>query len=150
MNFGYYKINNYTLYIEADGDYITKIELCNESKNENTSTTITNLKDQLDLYFAGKIKEFNINYKVNYLSWRQELYKHIKSIPYGEQKEIKALLPLMGLSKGVGAIARAINDNPLIIIIPCHRVNSIVRRLKAHSYPKEFRQFLLSVEQNNL
>lgn len=142
MYYSYYEVDKFTLYIEANDDAITCIKVVDSIGDENTCSVIESLKKELDLYFDGKLTEFTINYKINYLEWRQKLYKHIQDIKYGEQLKIKELLPLMNLDSGVRAVAKAMNNNPLIIVIPCHRVNSVIRKLKAHSYSNEFQTFL--------
>ncbi len=149
MYYGYYSINDYHLYIEANDVAITKVRITDKVQDEKLNDIIIELKSQFDLYFNNQIQNIDINYEINYLEWRKKLYKHIISVEYGQTVQIKSLLKLMNLQKGVRAIAKAMNDNPLLIIIPCHRINSPVRKLKAHSYDDQFRQLLLKVEQQN-
>ncbi len=86
MYFDYFKIEGYTLLIEANESAITKVKLVNEAGAIKTCALIEEFKVQLKLYFEGKLKEFNIKYKINYLSWRKKLYNYIQQIKYGESE----------------------------------------------------------------
>lgn len=146
MNYSYYKIKDYIIYIEANDNAITKVTLCDEDKQSNSNEIINHFMKELDLYFDKQLKTFNTPFEIKSLPWRKKLYQKICEIPYGQQIQLKELVSLMGLIKGSRAVARAMNENKLIIIVPCHRVNSVVRTFKAHSYSKEFRQFLIEIE----
>lgn len=146
MNYSYYKIKEYIIYIEANDNAITKVKLVDNYEQSNNNNIIDTFILELDEYFNGTLKTFNSPIEINYLQWRKKLYQKVKDIQYGAQIQLKNLVEMMGLTKGNRAVARALNDNPLIIIIPCHRVNSVVRTFKAHSYSKEFRNFLLEIE----
>ncbi len=146
MNCGYYEINNTVLYIESHDNYITRVKVVEEVNSENLCDEIIKFKLQLDEYFSGKRKTFEINYKLEQLPFRTKLYQYISKIKYGESDNIKNILKYMNLQKGVSVITRAMYDNPLVLIIPCHRINNHLRRLVAYSYSKEFREYLLVLE----
>lgn len=142
----YYKISEYIILIEATENAITTVKLVEKVDTIKRSDIIEKFKLELDLYFKGKLKFFTVPYIFNYLEWRQKLYLYIKEIKYGTEVPIKSLLTKMGLKKGIRAISSATRDNNLIIIIPCHRVKSTIRKLNAHCYNNEFRNFLLKIE----
>ncbi len=145
-NYDYYSIKEFIIYVEAINDEITKVKCVSKIMDANPSDTTEQCKAQLDEYFTGKRQSFDIKYKLDALPFRSKLYSLIQAIEYGKTTGAKQLLEQMGLNKGVSVILRATFDNPLQIIIPCHRVINPLRRVRAYNYDKNFREFLLSVE----
>ncbi len=145
-NFSYYTINHYCLYIEAYNNIIVRVSIADDSKLDNSCCEIEKFKVQLDEYFSGERKIFDVNFTIEALPFRQRLYNCINRIEYGNVVQAKTLMTDLGLKKGVNVILRATFANPLLIIIPCHRVVNPIRRISAYSYPKSFRDFLLMLE----
>lgn len=77
---------------------------------------------QLDEYFKGERKEFDIPIKVKAKEFQNKALEEIKNIGYGETctyGDIAVKLGNKTYSRGVGATCRG---NTIAIIIPCHRV----------------------------
>lgn len=145
-NYGYYKIEDFVLYIESIDNKITLVKVVDECLEENLSDMIIKFKVELDEYFARKRNSFSVEYCLDQLPFRKRLYMLITDIEYGSKSSVNSLLEAIGLSKGRSVIIRALYDNPLLLIVPCHRVINPLRRLQAHKYSKAFKEFLLEVE----
>ncbi len=148
-NYDYYTINKYIIYIEAINNEISLVKCVSSKGNSNSCTVIEEFIKQLDEYFNKRRTSFDIAYKLDALPFREKLYRYIQNIEYGKTVGAKKLLAKMGLEKGVSVILRATFDNPLLLIIPCHRVVNPLRRIRAYSYENDFREFLLFVEKES-
>lgn len=89
-----------------------------KEKNEIIDRTVK----QLDEYFKGERKDFDIPIRVKAKEFQERALKEIKNIGYGERctyGDIALRLGKKTYSRGVGATCRG---NTIVIIIPCHRV----------------------------
>jgi len=77
---------------------------------------------QLDEYFAGKRRTFNITLAPQGTDFQQQVWQHLRTIPYGETCSYGAIATKLGNSNASRAIGAANGANPLPIIVPCHRV----------------------------
>ena len=91
-----------------------KLELI---KNSNT-----NLKIQLEEYFAKERTEFDIKYELFTTNFRIKTLEEVCKIRYGFTKSYTDIAKNIGNSKAVRAVGSANATNTLPIIIPCHRV----------------------------
>jgi len=77
---------------------------------------------QLREYFAGRRKTFDLALSPNGTDFQQEVWRELRSIPYGETVSYMQLAKRIGRPKAVRAVGAANGANPIPIIIPCHRV----------------------------
>lgn len=92
---------------------------------EGTNDIIVKCKNQLKEYFEGKRQEFDLPFDINGSNFQLTIWNLLKKIPYGKTKTYKDLAKEYGDVKAIRAIANANGDNPIGIIIPCHRVVGI-------------------------
>ena len=90
-------------------------------KTETTSV-LEETKRQLDEYFAGKRKAFDIQLRLAGTDFQHEVWNALLDIPYGATKSYKDIAQCIGKPKAVRAVAGAIGANGISILIPCHRV----------------------------
>lgn len=77
---------------------------------------------QLDAYFAGTLKEFDLPLKPNGTEFQLAVLEELQKIPYGTTTSYGDIASRIGRPKAVRAVGAANGRNPLPIIIPCHRV----------------------------
>ncbi len=77
---------------------------------------------QLDEYFSGKRKDFDIQLSVEGTEFGKTVWNALQQIPYGETRSYVDIAQAIGKPKACRAIGQANKRNPLPIIIPCHRV----------------------------
>lgn len=92
-----------------------------EDKSEK-STALTETCRQLTEYFAGTRKVFRLPLRLNGTPFQHLTWLGLQQIPYGETLSYADLAKLTGRPKAVRAIGNANHHNPLMLIIPCHRV----------------------------
>lgn len=77
---------------------------------------------QLDEYFAGKRKKFDIPLFTFGTDFQKKSWNALKTIPYGTTWSYKQEAEKIGNPKAVRAVGSANGKNRIGIIIPCHRV----------------------------
>jgi AraC family transcriptional regulator, regulatory protein of adaptative response / methylated-DNA-[protein]-cysteine methyltransferase len=80
------------------------------------------LEEELAAYFAGTLREFSTPLKPAGTEFQSAVWQVLKSIPYGETRSYGEQARMLGAPAAVRAVARANGDNPLAIVVPCHRV----------------------------
>ncbi len=77
---------------------------------------------QLEEYFAGQRQEFTLALKPKGTEFQQKVWQELSLIPYGTTISYQEVANRLGNPKSIRAAARANGQNPIAIIIPCHRV----------------------------
>jgi len=111
--------------IESDGDAITgiKTEDNADPTGKNEKTTLTDITAiQLEEYFAGKRKIFDVPLNPQGTDFQCSVWKALQKVPYGKTRTYKQIAQAIGNPKACRAVGLANNKNPIWIIIPCHRV----------------------------
>jgi len=80
------------------------------------------MEEELAAYFAGELRDFATPLQPAGTDFQQRVWQVLKSIPYGETKSYGDQARLLGAPTAVRAVARANGDNPIAIVVPCHRV----------------------------
>lgn len=113
-------------------------------QKENSILTHTIL--QLDEYFRGQRKTFDIPLAPNGTDFQKSAWQALEKIPYGETRSYKEEAILAGNPKAVRAIGGANNKNPIVIIVPCHRVIGADGSLVGYGWGMERKVWLLEHE----
>lgn len=128
---------------------IYKIELVEEvnSINEKTSQTDKVIKE-INQYLSKYRKEFSIYdlVRLEGTRFQKEVWHELQNIPYGETKSYKEIAKNIGNENAVRAVASAIGKNPLMIIIPCHRVIGSDGKMRGYAYGINLKKYLLDLE----
>lgn len=106
-------------------------------------------KEQLDLYFAGKLKEFTLPINVAGTDFQTRVWQATSAIPYGEVRTYKQIAQAAKSPKAYRAVGTAVGSNPVPIICPCHRVVGS-NGIGGFAYPIERKKQLLQLEQENI
>ena len=115
------------------------------SKTETTSV-LEETKRQLDEYFAGKRKAFDIQLCLVGTDFQHKVWNALRSIPYGSTKSYKDIAQCIGKPKAVRAVAGAVGANAISILIPCHRVIGSNHSLTGYAGGLEAKRGLLGME----
>ena len=103
-------------------------------------------KQQLDEYFAGKRKTFDLPLAPKGTPFQQRDWKVLQKIPYGETWSYKDVAIEVGSPRGFRAVGLANNRNPIAIIIPCHRVIGANGKLVGYGGGLDIKMKLLDLE----
>lgn len=128
---------------------IYKIELVEKvnSINEKTSQTDKVIKE-INQYLSKYRKEFSIYdlVRLEGTRFQKEVWHELQNIPYGETRSYKEIAKNIGNENAVRAVASAIGKNPLMIIIPCHRVIGSDGKMHGYAYGINLKKYLLDLE----
>ena len=103
-------------------------------------------KKQLDEYFLGKRTIFNIKINPKGTDFQKLVWSELQNIPYGETKSYSEIATVAGNKNAQRAVGNACNKNPIMIIIPCHRVVSKSNNIGGYAYGRSIKQKLLNIE----
>lgn len=130
----------------------TKEDIEEMAKNsiQKETSLIKNTKQQLDEYFAGKRKKFDIPIKLDGTDFQIKVWKELLKIPYGETCSYLDIAKCIGNPKASRAVGMANNKNKIIIIVPCHRVIGSNKKLVGYACGLDVKEKLLELEREYL
>ena len=130
----------------------TKEDIEEMAKNsiQKETSLIKNTKQQLDEYFAGKRKKFDIPIKLDGTDFQIKVWKELLKIPYGETCSYLDIAKCIGNPKASRAVGMANNKNKIIIIVPCHRVIGSNKKLVGYACGLDVKEKLLELERGNV
>jgi len=97
-------------------------KLLNAEYIEKDDAILQLTREQLDEYFEGKRKEFDIPLLMLGTEFQKSVWNGLVKIPYGKTISYLELAKNIGNIKAVRAVANANGANSIAIIVPCHRV----------------------------
>ena len=143
---------------EEDG-FITELSLLESAKPPESGKPCPPLSDsgpetelskrtqeQLAQYFAGKRKAFELPVFYRGTPFRQRVWDALCTIPYGQTRSYQDIAKLIGSPKAVRAVGQANHDNPLLILVPCHRVIRKNGDIHGYACGDSVKEFLLKLE----
>jgi methylated-DNA-[protein]-cysteine S-methyltransferase len=93
---------------------------------------------QLDEYYAGKRKDFDLPIDfVTGTEFQKRIWKLMLEIPYGETRTYGWMAAKAGSPKGSRAAGQACHNNPIPLIVPCHRVIAKDGAMTGYGGPSE-------------
>ena len=120
-----------------------------EEDKEQQNALLTVACRQLTEYFAGKRKVFDLPIRLNGTPFQQIVWKGLQQIPYGETLSYADLAHQIGRHKAARAVGNANHHNPLMIIIPCHRVVASNGKMGGYAGGIARKAWLLEKEKGN-
>ena len=120
-----------------------------EEDKEQQNALLTVACRQLTEYFAGKRKVFDLPIRLNGTPFQQIVWKGLQQIPYGETLSYADLARQIGRHKAARAVGNANHHNPLMIIIPCHRIVASNGKMGGYAGGIARKAWLLEKEKGN-
>jgi methylated-DNA-[protein]-cysteine S-methyltransferase len=117
-----------------------------EDWREGSHPLIDAAHAQLDEYFAGTRREFDLPLAPRGTGFQRTVWETLDTIPYGETISYAQLAIRVGNAKAMRAVGAANGRNPLPIVRPCHRVIGADGSLTGFGGGLPTKQFLLELE----
>jgi AraC family transcriptional regulator of adaptative response/methylated-DNA-[protein]-cysteine methyltransferase len=111
-----------------------------------TNGHLEKLKDELDCYFGGSLKDFSVPLVYPGTPFQRRVWGQLLKIPYGATRSYEQIAQAVGDKKAVRAVGRANGLNRIAIVIPCHRVVNKSGALGGYGGGLRRKQFLLELE----
>ena len=103
--------------------------------------------DQLSEYFAGKRTKFDLSLDLKGTDFQLSVWRALLKIPYGETRTYGEIAKSLGKPGAARAVGMANHDNPVAVVVPCHRVVGHDGSLTGYAGGLHLKQALLSLEQ---
>lgn len=101
---------------------------------------------QIGEYLAGGRKSFDFPYTLRGTPFQQRVWRALCDIPYGETRSYKQIAEAVGSPKACRAVGMANHRNPMMIVVPCHRVVGASGKLIGYAGGLEMKSALLALE----
>ncbi|MFV0419566.1 MAG: methylated-DNA--[protein]-cysteine S-methyltransferase [Dysgonomonas sp.] len=134
--------------IKESNGYISSVRFVDEQTEakQDTSPLLEEAIKQLEEYFSGKRKNFELPLKQAGTIFQQKAWDYLNSIPYGETVSYKDEAIAIGSPKACRAVGSANGRNNLAIVVPCHRVVNEGKGLGGYAYGLDIKRHLLELE----
>lgn len=140
------------LCIGEENGKITDIHLQREEdrnlviQDEQHSAILHEACTQLGEYFEGKRMQFDLPLGYAGTAFQQCVWRELQKIPYGETRSYEDIAIAVGNPKAQRAIGQANNRNPIMIVVPCHRVIHKSGDISGYACGIEAKRYLLELE----
>ena len=139
------------LKITAEDDFITELSLTKENFIPETKSTCKLLGktcEQLTEYFCRKRKFFDLPLKLNGTDFQKQVWGELLKIPYGKTCSYHDIAIAVKNPKAYRAVGQANNKNPILILVPCHRVINKDGTFGGFALGNDIKKKLLDLEKN--
>lgn len=107
---------------------------------------LAELEAQLAAYFRGTLKTFDLALEPSGTAFQREVWSTLQTIPYGATCSYRDVARKIGRPEAVRAVGAANGQNPIPIVIPCHRVIGANGSLTGFGGGIEMKRWLLAHE----
>ena len=138
------------LTLTADENELTEVCFGAKETKENRNSVTELAAKQIEEYFDGKRKLFDVPYKLCGTEFQIKVWEQLKSIPYGKTAAYSDIAKAIGKDSASRAVGMANNKNKLPIIIPCHRVIGKNGSLVGYAGGLDVKEKLLKLEKEHI
>lgn len=135
-------------FIEEDGALLAISLQPSEEGTRQETPLIKKAHQQITEYLKGERKEFDLPLRMKGTDFQIRVWNALLDIPYGETRSYKQIAKAIHNPKGMRAVGMANNRNPLLIVVPCHRVIGANGSLVGYGEGLEMKEFLLRLEKS--
>lgn len=134
--------------VKSNGSAITDIFL-GECASENSDTLTQKAVNELKRYFGGTLTEFTFPIELSGTDFQKRVWKILTEIPYGKTFSYGDVAKRLGGKRYSRAVGGAVNKNPVLIAVPCHRVIGTDGSLTGFACGISVKKYLLALEKEN-
>ncbi len=140
-----------TLWILEENGSIAKLllgKVCPFTQAQKKQTPLLKkAEQQLKEYFVGERKYFDLPLSLYGTPFQRDVWHALCQIPYGETRSYQQIAREVGNPKAYRAVGMANNRNPVMILVPCHRVIGKDGSLTGYRAGLSVKHYLLKLEQ---
>lgn len=140
--------------VQGDGEFVTGLYMPQhkhwrgvDSGWRQSDAPFGAIREQLDEYFAGARRRFDLPLKLNGTPFQQRVWRELEQIPFGSTITYAQLAQRVGKPTATRAVGHANGRNPVSIIVPCHRVIGADGKLTGYGGGMDKKKWLLAWEQ---
>lgn len=142
----YYSSPVGTLTITEEDGFITGIRIGKLEADEEETLLLSQAVQELDEYFEGRRREFDLPLKPHGTAFQKRVWEALRRIPYGKTASYRDIAKAVENPRGFRAVGNANGKNPIVIVVPCHRVIAADGSLGGYTGGLDIKRFLLEHE----
>lgn len=131
--------------VHIDGDVYFR-DIPRDWKRDEKNPILTKACFQLNEYFDGKLKSFDLPIILNGTETMIKVWRFLEGVGYGDTVSYKDIAIGISKEKGCRMVGNAVGRNRLSIVIPCHRVIRSDGDIGGYIAGAEKKKFLLDLE----
>lgn len=133
--------------LEIQDEKLTRLQFTEEALSEEPLEGISKeVKFQLDEYLSGKRKVFDLPFELKGTDFQKSVWEAVNQIPFGQTTTYMKLSQKLGNPAAIRAVGAAIGANPVLVIVPCHRIIGTNGQLTGYAGGLKRKQALLELE----
>ena len=117
-----------------------------ETDTLGESLLLTQAAVEVTEYLAGNRREFTVPVKAKGTPFQEKVWDALQRIPFGETRSYGQIAREVGSPKGARAVGMACNRNPILLLIPCHRIVGSTGKLVGFAAGLSTKEHLLKLE----
>lgn len=136
------------LYLAEEDGYIVRLTVNKAPVKDKhgESPLLQQAAAEVMEYLAGERKTFSIPVKAQGTKFQEDVWAALRRIPFGETRSYGEIAREIGSPKGARAVGMACNRNPILLMIPCHRVVGSTGKLVGFACGLPMKEKLLHLE----
>ena len=108
------------------------------------------VREELREYFAGERRNFDLPLQYGGTAFQTAVWAELLRIPYGRTRSYGEVARAIGRPKAARAVGQACHVNPIVILIPCHRVTGAAGELKLYDTPERDAAMVMAIVADEL
>lgn len=139
------------LYLAEEDGYIVRLAVgqATEQDELGESPLLKQAEAEVAEYLAGERKVFTVPVRAEGTPFQKDVWDALQRIPFGETRSYGEIAREVGSPKGARAVGMACNRNPILLMIPCHRVVGSTGKLIGFACGLPMKERLLQLESFN-
>ena len=125
---------------------LTRIDRTDEPLSPAATPLLEEAVRQLTAYFDGTLTAFDLPLRTRGTAFQERCWAALRAIPYGATVSYGEQARRIGNPKACRAVGGANHHNPLMIVIPCHRVVGAGGSLTGYGGGLDMKEWLLAHE----
>ncbi|WP_036072267.1 methylated-DNA--[protein]-cysteine S-methyltransferase [Listeria rocourtiae] len=112
-------------FVGSDGVDLSELENWSERMRVELMADVAKVRpyaDGIEAYLTGVQRDFGLPVDISGTPFQEAVWQALLAIPYGETRTYSEIANLIGKPKAVRAVGTAVGANPVLMVVPCHRV----------------------------
>jgi methylated-DNA-[protein]-cysteine S-methyltransferase len=133
--------------LEIQDEKLTRLQFTQDALSEESLQGFAKeVKNQLDEYLSGKRKVFDLPFELKGTDFQKSVWEAVNQISFGQTTTYMKLSQKLGNPAAIRAVGAAIGANPVLVIVPCHRIIGTNGQLTGYAGGLKRKQALLELE----
>ena len=135
------------LYLRSDGTSLTGLSPTLNGNIQDDLPLFQQARDWLDAYFrGGRPDPRDLTLAPPGTDFQKAVWAQLLAVPYGESRTYGDIARTLAIPRGAQAVGQAVGRNPIAIIIPCHRILGVGKKLTGFAWGLDKKKWLLRHE----